>query len=101
MMIFGISEAQALDGKCLLEVNGQVYIKGICNIETWKDGLSIGAGDLIRSHHFAYVNIGPDHVAQGFWNGLKGEAHADENLGRLVRHGACWVNELARVCAWR
>jgi hypothetical protein len=95
-------KAYALEGRCLLEVDGHVYLSATCNIEFWDGGLSIGTGDSgARSKYFAFVNIKPDKVAQGYWNGVEGESHAQEDLGTLVRQGACWVNKRARVCAWK
>ena len=92
------SATAAFDGRCILQVGGKTYLNGICNVEMEEDGsFSIGAGDNARAKYFAFVRI--RGVAQGFWNGVGGESHADEPLGRLTRDGSCWVNRLSKVCA--
>lgn len=95
--------ARAFEGKCLLEVNGTSYLDAPCNIDLDADGsFSIGAGETTHSKYFAFVNVEPgtDH-ALGYWNGVDAEEHAHTDLGTLVRKGACWANDTARVCAWR
>jgi hypothetical protein len=81
---------------CHLEVDGHVYLDRVCNFDRWQGGsFSVEGG-----RYFAYVTIddtNPD-VASGSWNGGEGN-HAHNPLGTLVRQGACWVNDYARVCA--
>ena len=93
--------ARSYPGDCLLQVNGRTYLESVCNIDgnPAEGSFSIGTGEHTRSKFFAYVNIEPDGTAQGYWNGASAESHADEELGRLVRQGECWVNDQARVCA--
>jgi len=98
------SSALAFPGKCLLQVDGRTYLNAICNIELDPaDGsFSIGTGESTRAKHFAIVNVGPvKGQAIGYWNGVAGESHAHEELGRLTRHGACWRNKRAKICALR
>jgi hypothetical protein len=93
--------ALAKTGQCLIEVNGKTYLKGPCEISM--DGghgsFSVGAG-AHRSKYFAYVNL-DEGRAEGFWNGVEAETHAQESLGPLVRDGACWKNRSARICAYK
>jgi len=96
-----VSTGQAFEGKCLLEVRGHIYLSGTCNIDNSHDTLSIGTGDRARSKYFAFVSVGSDGTAQGYWNGVASEDRAGEELGKLRRSGACWINDYARVCAWR
>jgi hypothetical protein len=96
------STATAFDGRCILQVRGKTYLNSICNVEMDENGsFSIGAGDNEHTKYFAFVRIEHRGVAQGFWNGVDGESHADEPLGRLTRDGSCWVNRLSKVCAVR
>lgn len=97
------TSASAAPVHCFLEVNNHVYVNGICNFEPGGGGsFSIGTGDKARSRYFAYVNIDANEgVARGYWNGEEGESHAHWELGTLVRQGACWVNDHAKVCAKR
>ena len=48
---------------------------------------------------FAYVNKNEDGSAQGSWNKDASDTHAQAELGRLVRKGACWQNKRAKICA--
>jgi hypothetical protein len=51
--------------------------------------------------YFAYV-FPEGGTATASWNGtIPGATHAHTDLGTLTREGACWVNEQAKVCAWR
>lgn len=98
-----IRDANAFIGRCVLQVDRHYYLNGPCNIEFLGDGsFSIGAGERSRSKYFAYVNVDKSTgKASGYWNGEYGESHAHEDLGELVREGACWANTRARVCAMR
>lgn len=95
--------AFARPGKCLLKVDGRIYLNAICNIELSADGsFSIGTGEYARSKYFAAVTVEPGTGrATGVWNGAAAESHAHDDLGTLTRRGACWRNERATVCAWR
>jgi len=93
-------------GRCLLEVGGKKYLDGMCNIMTSEDGsISIGVGTEGRrnaSKFFAYVNKNEDGTAEGTWNGIQAESHAQQRLGTLRQEGdACWVNSTSKVCGWR
>ena len=94
--------AQAKTGRCVLEVKQKVYLDGACEIEINdnKGSFTIGVGKTHRSKYFAYVNVESDGV-HGYWNETPDSDHAHTSLGILKRHGACWENETARVCAYR
>lgn len=95
----------AFTGQCILQVDGTTYINRPCNIKIYNGGsFSIGQSDdgRRRDRYFAMVEIDPSAgTAVGYWNGVDGESHAGDNLGNLIRQGACWVNNRARVCAMR
>jgi hypothetical protein len=95
--------ASADEGRCLIAVDGRIFLKGRCNIQISKGGsFTVGVSDQSRSEHFAYVALdGGVDAAFGYWNGVTAESHADEHLGPLKRKGACWSNSRAKVCAWR
>jgi len=91
----------AKPGRCLLEVDGTKYINGRCTVELQKGG-SFQIYDLKKRGYFAYVTLTDAvGVANGYWNGTDRGSHAHDPLGELTRDGACWVNDRARVCAWR
>jgi hypothetical protein len=94
--------ARAFPGRCLLQVDRHTYLDGPCNIDLLGEGgFSIGTGEH-AARYFAYVLTEPDTGrVTGAWNGVYAGSHAHENLGELIRHGACWVNARARICAWR
>lgn len=101
-VLMGWSEtALATSGRCTLQVDGKVYLNGMCNIEMEANGsFSIGMGDTTRSKYFASVDIdSATGVAHGMWNGKDADSHAHDDLGALKRKGACWVNQRAKVCA--
>ena len=97
------STAEAKMGLCLLEVNNRPYLLGPCNIDLDPGGdFSIGTGSkTVGSPYFAYVSISPDGTAIGNWNETRGSTHAHTSLGTLKRIGACWINDNAKVCAWK
>ncbi|MEP6947258.1 MAG: hypothetical protein ABJA02_15165 [Acidobacteriota bacterium] len=86
-------------GRCLLEVDGKKYISGGCRIELEKGG-SFQIYDLKKHGYFAYVDVN-GNTAEGYWNEDPMATHAQSPLGTLMRDGACWQNERAKVCAWR
>jgi hypothetical protein len=89
--------AAAKTGACFLQVDGQVYLDGPCNIEISDDGFSIGAGDKKRSKYFASVSIFDD-ATFGFWNGTPAASHAHQELGERKQDGSCWTNARAKIC---
>jgi len=104
LLLSGVTASEAFTGDCLLDVDGQTYLDGPCNIEMDRDGsFSIGAAESTRSEYFAFVDLDPDTkgVAAARWNGVGATSHADESLGNLFRHQGCWINDRAKVCAWR
>lgn len=94
--------ASAKPGKCLLVIDGKTYISGRCEVEIYTDGT--GSFQITenrkRGSYFAQVLVG-EGEAKGYWNGERGANHAHSPLGELRRNGACWVNNKARVCAWK
>lgn len=92
-------------GRCLLQVHGHTYLRGPCyaQMDKW-GGLQIGPIGHPRHYHFSVVSADRDHPNTSdfaTWNGVEGASHAQESLGTLTRHGACWSNDRARVCAWK
>jgi len=98
----GVAGAATIKGTCILEVGGTRYIDGPCDIDLQDDGSFIAtARDHGEATYFAYVLLDGKDTATGYWNGEPGASHAHTPLGTLARHGGCWQNRDARVCAWR
>lgn len=90
--------AHAKTAKCELTVQGEKLIDGPCEFTP----IGNGDGSFIitgENGYFAYANRDGDQM-KGSWNGHYKDSHAHDDLGMLDRDGACWVNEIARVCAW-
>ena len=80
-------------------VNGQEIIRGPCDFApNGGDGSFILSG--LNGKYFAYVTMSGDGVAEGYWNGEPYAGHAHSPLGELLREDACWVNNIASVCAY-
>ena len=101
LLLCATSVAHAFRGECVLQVKGVSYIDGSCDVTMEKGGyfeVSSSSGRL----YFAQIFVESDGSATGSWNGTSpGTTHAHSDLGALVRQGACWVNEQAKICAWR
>jgi hypothetical protein len=93
---------EAKTGRCVLQVKQKTYLNGSCPIKINDDdgSFTIGVSEKHRSKYFAYINMESDG-AHGYWNETPESNHAHTSLGILQRHGACWTNETARVCAYR
>jgi hypothetical protein len=91
---------QASAFTCHLSVGTTVFTDGPCQYEEDVDG-SFRFFDAKSDRMFIYVEMDGDGTALGYWPGPAGGTHAHDNLGILTRSGACWFNEVARVCAWR
>ena len=101
-LITVVGASQSFYGKCLLEVNKKKYLNGPCAITMENDGgFSIGASETQPVTYFAIISVTGKDVGEGFWNEEKGANHAHTPLGNLVRKGACWQNQKAKVCAWK
>lgn len=83
--------------KCTLKVNGTTYINGPCMGSMDSDG----SFQINSSKYFAIVNLETKNQAIGYWNGEAYANHAHNDLGTLIRKGACWKNSSAIVCAWK
>jgi hypothetical protein len=102
LLVMAATEARAFPGTCLLKVDGRTYLSGQCNIDVIdRDGSFTIGTDQRRITYFAYVLFVKDGAGIGYWNEKRGGSHAHTPLGDLKRDGACWVNNRARVCAWR
>jgi hypothetical protein len=97
-----VEASQSFYGRCLLEVNKKKYLNGSCAITMENDGgFLIGASETQPVTYFAIISVTGKDVSEGFWNEEKGANHAHTPLGNLVRKGACWQNQKAKVCAWK
>ncbi|WP_267554137.1 hypothetical protein [Rhizobium rhizogenes] len=95
------STAHAAQVICFLEVDGQIYLQGRCTYVPDPNGSFSIETDDPGGKYFAYLATSAPNEATGFWNGTAGGTHAHEDLGKLHRNGGCWVNDTAKICAWR
>lgn len=83
--------------RCELVVAGKTHGEGDCRF--YPD-----PGGSFQVHFpsgiFADVRVEGAGKAIGYWTGPLPASHAHDDLGRLTRDGACWVNDNVRVCAW-
>lgn len=101
--------ASAKTAKCLLAVEGEVYINGACEFEQQGGGdFQIWSADRTWT---AMVALDPDgtgerETAVGVWNSdgvgprYVPATRLHGGLGTLKRDGACWLNRDAILCAW-
>lgn len=87
--------------ECLLEVDGWKAVQQECRFEP-RGGGDFMIGDVLGPlGYFAIVHLNEDRLtAEAWWNEERFANHAHSYLGTLVRDGACWQNERARICAW-
>ena len=111
ILIFICTSAMSFDepkpfmGKCLLEVGSKKLINKQCKITMESDG-SFTINEIMKGGslgYFAMVQVDQDNkaAANGYWNGARDSTHAHDDLGILIRSGACWVNKSSRICAWK
>ena len=86
---------------CLIEVDSQRYLDGLCTVT--EDGA--GSWLIVRdrlSGQAATVKVNPILSGRGdaAWTGPSGDGRLSEALGPVRREGSCWVNTRARICAW-
>ncbi|MBK6467538.1 MAG: hypothetical protein IPL38_02300 [Rhodobacter sp.] len=84
---------------CLLVVQAEKLIGGSCMFTALDADGSFSISSL-NGQFFAYVLVDRPGVARGYWNGAPYAGHAHDPLGQLRRDDACWVNDVASVCAW-
>ena len=96
---FGCAEADIFHGKCLLQVGGEMYINGTCEVEMSTDG-GFTISSLSKKDLFATVFTPEGDTAEGNWTGT-GSGNIAERFDTLHRHGACWTNASTKVCAYR
>lgn len=94
-----VGQANARPADCLLVVDQKTRIDGVCDFQPNPDGFQILS--IARPLIFADVQRTSSLSAFGNWNEEPGSTHAHSSLGELRRDGACWINDRARVCAWK
>lgn len=92
--------AEEITGKCLLEVNKKKYINGACVIDMDQDGSFLIKSSSKNPIYFAMVDVEKNNGV-GYWNEEPNSTHAHTSLGNLKRKGACWQNEISKICAWK
>src|SRR5262249_54892945 len=100
-LLGALSAAHAFKGECVLQVKDVTYLDGPCEI-SMEAGGNFQVSTLTGRLYFAAFFPEGGGTATASWNGtIPGATHAHTDLGNLSRQGACWVNEQAKVCAWR
>lgn len=89
-------EFRQIAGTCRLQVGSVTYLAGNCEIELARGG-SFRIYTVGRAGPSAQVRReGP--VGNGSWRPAPDREAI--GLGELQRHGACWSNDAATICAW-
>jgi hypothetical protein len=106
ILVASAGHAGARSADCLLEIDEKRYIDGPCEFEVFPDSsgrrsFQIRRTDGGRLSYFAQVNVNTPGKADGYWNGELSATHAHDELGELAADGACWINDRAKVCAWK
>lgn len=94
--------AFAEPARCLIEVDGEPYVIGKCDVD-WLNGMVTEIRGGASTPYFASLSAipgDPNKPALASWNAIPGTTHAHTDLGELKRQGACWINERAKLCAW-
>jgi hypothetical protein len=99
----GEAPPRTIEAECLLAVDGHEYVHGRCPVYLEPGGtFTLNTGQPNRPlTWFAFVSVEPDGTGTAYWNEEKGVDKADSRLGAVTRHGACWSNARARICARR
>ena len=87
--------AYAATRKCFLRIEGRIYLNARCNFERDDKygSFSVGRGQKSRSKYFAMVDVDlSSGEGVAFWNGTDAASHAQEELGKVVRQGNCWID---------
>lgn len=90
---------QARPSDCQLVVGGQAYIDGPCDFRSLDDGAGSFQITSADQRYFAFLYVEGADAGSAYWNETVGASHAHTPLGALTRDGACWVNEVTRICA--
>lgn len=128
------AEAASLTARCLLSINGTTWMNGKCSFEkvsadtniasdekmliVCPDGLPVEKSDcygyqqrIVSPGVFTYLYHSGNQKGTLCWNGNKSRK-ADECFSGLIRNGACWSSDQARLmsrpekaysirfCAW-
>ncbi|MEG3148470.1 hypothetical protein U1769_01135 [Sphingomonas sp. ZT3P38] len=111
-------------GRCRLDVRGHTYIAGPCAYSISRGGALefhgphqvFGGVDYRRPGIFAeeistdfFVQVDHELLDNGaigsgweaHWNENKRATHAQSQLGKVTKHGACYVNNETRICLWK
>ena len=98
--------------RCLLVVRDKAYIDGPCyytRLDTLNSGMGKGSFQIAQRDYdgkgamgyFAQLDVEDTFVSLN-WNADPKSFHADALLGEdFKRNGACWLNSVAKVCAWQ
>lgn len=90
------------NGKCLLRVDGVNYIDGPCDIDIVSNGFGPGTFQITGPNGLgAFVEVYKKDHGQVTWLIEKGEGYSNGSQGLLRRDGGCWINDEAKICAWK
>ena len=102
------SAANAKSATCLLVVDGEFYINGVCEFYAEEGGSFIATTQSTQGQIEWSVSLSiEDEIGIMAWNAdgepgqrmtPAGRQHAMEY--DMKRDGACWANKTALLCAW-
>jgi len=93
-LISMLSPANAQPVDCLLEVKGKTYIKGSCEFTSMKGG----SFQIMGKEYFAQLEIYDEKANGKELGSLSYGTRQAGYVGDVRRKGACWGNEIAKVC---
>ena len=83
--------------QCRLEVEGRVYLDGVCELHTEEDS----SFQIFGKDYFAYASILDDGMFNVSWNASPENTHAAALLGEdFTESGHCLIGAKPRLCRW-
>lgn len=86
-----------LRGYCVFKLQGRDLINGPCYYLMESDGSFRFANNQNMSDVWGMVNV-DGQSGMAHWNGGDGASHAHNDIGEVTRDGACWQNDVSRIC---
>jgi hypothetical protein len=111
VLIVPVALAEPYQARCLITIDGRTRVDGPCLIEQSTDQyrkLTINAtstqallsGNAVLPYALVYHGFpGGGEWSAEYYDG--DDAQESHDLGNLDKDGPCWINDHAKLCAWR